>query len=249
MITKSAADSVVLDIAPTRSLTDSLRNQHRDRYLSIDFDPAADGRVVDIQASLTGLPFRSGSVGFLLCSHVLEHVPDDLAAMNEIARVLAPTSVALIQVPRKRGRPTDEDATASVDERMIRFGQADHVRYYGDDFESRLEGATLRIETTSFSAILPPHLLHLIGAHNDEELWLATTGRDPLEYIDMNDVLDALAVSLASAASNLEATLASALTNAQNWRSQYEWLRSRRAVRIAAAGNRILKRVADAFRA
>lgn len=248
MIMKTPPDSIVLDIAPTKSLTESLRNDHRDRYVGIDFDPAADGRVVDIQATLTQLPFRSGSVGFLLCSHVLEHVPDDLAAMYEIARVLAPSSMALIQVPRKIGMPTDEDPTASADERKTRFGQADHVRYYGDDFESRLEDAALRVEATRFSTFLPPHLLRLIGAHDDEELWLATKDRDPLDFYDMRDGIDALALSLASAASDLDAALSSAQAEAETWRSRYEWLKNRPLVRLGSAGKRILKNAARGLR-
>jgi SAM-dependent methyltransferase len=215
----------------------------------MDFDPAADGRVVDVQASLTATPLRSGSVGFLLCSHVLEHIPDDLAAMREIARVLAPTSIALIQVPRKHGSPTDEDPMATIEERKARFGQVDHVRFYGDDFESRLRAANLRVETIRFSEVLPSHLLQLIGVPHDEELWLVTKQGDPLDYVDPKQVLDTLAVSLATAAFDLEESRETALAETKSWRSQYEWLKSRRVVRIASAGKRILKRVASSLRA
>ncbi len=55
--------------------------------------------------------------------------------MLEIARVLAPTGVGLVQVPFRPGTVLDEDPSAPVEERVRRFGQADHVRYYGDDFE------------------------------------------------------------------------------------------------------------------
>ena len=39
---------------------------------------------------------------------------------------------------------TDEDPTASPEERLRRFGQADHVRMYGSDFEDRLRSAGLQ---------------------------------------------------------------------------------------------------------
>ena len=70
--------------------------------------------------------------------HVLEHIPDDGAAIREMVRVLKPGGLALVQVPYRATVPTDEDPNASEEERTQRFGQADHVRYYGKDFNDRL---------------------------------------------------------------------------------------------------------------
>ena len=69
---------------------------------------------------------------------MLEHVPDDCAAMREIARVLSPRGIALLEVPIKVGVATEEDPSATPEERTRRFGQNDHVRWYGDDFDARL---------------------------------------------------------------------------------------------------------------
>jgi hypothetical protein len=42
---------------------------------------------------------------------------------------------------------TDEDPTViSDEERIIRFGQADHVRYYGLDFSKRLKKAGFHVK-------------------------------------------------------------------------------------------------------
>ena len=247
MMERSGAGAIVLDIAPTRRLSEMLRKQAGGIYTSIDFDPAADGRKVDVQASITMLPIRTGGVGFALCSHVLEHVQDDRAAVAEIRRTLSPDGAALIQVPRRLGVATDEDPHASIEERVARFGQADHVRYYGDDFEERLEGAGLKVLTTSYSKVLPLPLLRLIGAANDEELWIATTGTDPRRFVDTQAATRALASSLMGSAAT-ERELAEARSEAAAWRSHYEWLRSRPVVRIALTGNRWLKRLANALR-
>ena len=110
-------------------------------YVGMDFDPGADSRIVNVQASLTQLPLPDASVGLMICFHVLEHIPDDAAAMAEIGRVLAPGGIAVVQVPRREGVPTDEDPDAPPEERLRRFGQRDHVRFYGDDFEDRLRAA------------------------------------------------------------------------------------------------------------
>lgn len=70
------------------------------RYLGCD--PVAQSRP-NVVADGAGLPFRSGSFDSVLCTQVLEHVPDPLAVVKEIARVLRPGGVALITTPLNSG--------------------------------------------------------------------------------------------------------------------------------------------------
>src|SRR4029077_8850135 len=80
----------------------------------------------------------------ILCSHVLEHVPDDRAAMSELRRVLAPGGLALVLTPYRPEVPTYEDPSVSSPlDRMVAFGQQDHVRIYGMDLADRLREARL----------------------------------------------------------------------------------------------------------
>ena len=174
-----AASGVLVDVAPSRQISGRLRALASDvgvAYLSMDFDPGADNRVVNVQASLTRLPLSDASVGLMVCLHVLEHIPDDAAAMAEMARALAPGGVAVVQVPRVKGVPTEEDPEAPVDERLRRFGQRDHVRYYGDDFEDRLRAAGLAVCTMTMKELYRPIEADLLGIRPDEQLWLCTTG-------------------------------------------------------------------------
>lgn len=53
-----------------------------------------------VQADATRLCFRSDAFDRVIVSEVLEHIPNDLAAMQEIARVLKPNGKAAITVPR-----------------------------------------------------------------------------------------------------------------------------------------------------
>jgi glycosyltransferase involved in cell wall biosynthesis/SAM-dependent methyltransferase len=173
-----AASGVLVDVAPSRQISGRLRALASDvgvAYLSMDFDPGADNRVVNVQASLTRLPLSDASVGLMVCLHVLEHIPDDAAAMAEMARALAPGGVAVVQVPRLKGVPTEEDPEAPVDERLRRFGQRDHVRYYGDDFEDRLRAAGLAVCTMTMKELYRPIEADLLGIQPDEQLWLCTT--------------------------------------------------------------------------
>jgi SAM-dependent methyltransferase len=52
-----------------------------------------------LAASLTNLPLGDQTVDLILCSEVLEHIADDEAALEEIARVLVPGGWLLISVP------------------------------------------------------------------------------------------------------------------------------------------------------
>ena len=47
------------------------------------------------------LPVRSGSVALALSRHVVEHVADDQAVVDEIARVLAPGGVLYLETPMR----------------------------------------------------------------------------------------------------------------------------------------------------
>jgi SAM-dependent methyltransferase len=52
-----------------------------------------------IVGDATAIPFRDGVFDKVIAAEVLEHLPADQAAMNEIARVLRPGGVAAVTVP------------------------------------------------------------------------------------------------------------------------------------------------------
>ena len=201
------AEGLVVDVAPSPQVSSHIRRIAPDRYVSIDFDPAADGRLVDVAASLTDLPFRDDSCALLVCYHVLEHIPDDSAAMREIARVMAPGGIAVVQVPYKDTVVTDEDPSASPEERTRRFGQADHVRFYGTDFGARMEQAGLVFDELRVGDVLPADLVSLIGGHDWERIWLCMAaspdaGSLPDSAVISEQVVDQLAAVVASAVEN-----------------------------------------------
>ncbi len=124
----------LLHVAPEPHLGPRLRETPGIAYVSFDWS-SPDAAV---HGDLTAMPFASASFDAIFCSHVLEHIPDDRAAMRECARVLRPSGWAVFLVPIQ-GDQTDEDASVvDVETRIARFGQADHVRFYGLDFAQRL---------------------------------------------------------------------------------------------------------------
>ena len=160
----------LLEIAPAPCTTQVLHELAPLRHIRMDI--GYDGRGVDLLGSVTDIPLADRSVDVLVCYHVLEHVPDDAAALREVARVLAPGGVGLVQVPIKFGIATDEDPTAPVEERVRRFGQADHVRYYGDDFEDRLVDAGLVFTRVSPRSLVGERVCRVLGLIPDEWVWV-----------------------------------------------------------------------------
>jgi len=74
---------------------------------------------------------------------------------------------------------TDEDPTViSEQQRELRFGQKDHVRIYGDDFQDRLARAGLTVTAVDRSGfpenLVSRHVLHPPAANPDR---LATNHR------------------------------------------------------------------------
>ena len=141
--------------------------------LTIDADPQADGRIVDLVASLTDLPLPSASTDFALALHVLEHIPDDRSAMREIARVLRPSGIAILQVPLSGADATDEEVLNSPQERQARYGQADHVRLYGRDFFERLEAAGLSTVSITPRESMPQEVVAKYALLADDALVFA----------------------------------------------------------------------------
>jgi SAM-dependent methyltransferase len=141
----------ILHIAPERAIARRLRQIPDVRYVGGDLTAECGPERIDV----TDLRFEDATFDAVVCSHVLEHVPDDRKAMSEIRRVLKPTGWALLPVPDVRGDVTDEDPTiADPEEQLRRFGQADHVRHYGWDYVTRLEETGLEVEVISAEELL-----------------------------------------------------------------------------------------------
>ncbi len=54
-----------------------------------------------VAADVTRLPFKSGAFARVVCSEVLEHVPEDRAAVRELARMVEATGLVAITFPHR----------------------------------------------------------------------------------------------------------------------------------------------------
>ncbi|MFQ6183662.1 class I SAM-dependent methyltransferase [Sinorhizobium meliloti] len=100
------------------------------------------------QVDITAIPFGDEKFDRVICSHVLEHVPDDRKGMSEMFRVLKPGGIAYVMVPSEVRAATYEDPAINTPElRLKHYGQATHVRIYSrDDFVARLQECGFVVE-------------------------------------------------------------------------------------------------------
>ena len=145
----------LLHTAPEPCLAGPLGRLPNLRSQSVDrFNPRAQ-----VRADLTDLPFADGRFDVVLSCHVLEHIPDDIAAMAELARVLRPGGWAAIMVPYDPRRPATEEGRhiTSPATRLARFGHPYHYRIYGADLSARLSAAGFEVSVVSSERLLSPH--------------------------------------------------------------------------------------------
>jgi SAM-dependent methyltransferase len=127
----------------------------------------------DLRLDISDMDLADASFDLILCSHVLEHVPDDRAAMRELRRVLADGGLALVLVPYRAAVTTYEDPSITKPlDRMVAFGQQDHVRIYGSDLPDRLREAGFEVEDCTAADLFDPATVERCELDPDEHLFI-----------------------------------------------------------------------------
>lgn len=147
----------VLHFAPEQAFYKIFRNQKNLDYTTTDlFSPLAD-----VKADICNLPFEDNLYDIILCNHVLEHIPDDTKAMQELYRVLKPGGMGIFQIPQDLTRTTTfaDDTIVDEKERAIIFGQYDHVRIYGRDYFDKLRSIGFKVIEEDYTSKIPAELV------------------------------------------------------------------------------------------
>ncbi len=146
----SSENLKVLHFAPEQAFLKKFRKLSNIEYTTTDLNSP----IADVKADICNLPFEDNSYDFIICNHVLEHIPDDTKAMQELYRVLSPNGTAILQVPyeKERAQTFEDDSITDAKERAKIFGQYDHVRVYGMDYFKKLEQIGFRVEAADYTA-------------------------------------------------------------------------------------------------
>ena len=139
---------------------------------------------VDFSCDLASIPRPDASYDAIVCSHVLEHVDDDRAAMRELHRVLASGGFAVLQVPiasrleDTRKEPAGRELPAV--ERAAQFGDPTHRRLYAEaDYVDRLGEAGFAVEARSAIALLGRRVVDAYALSADEKVFLCRPASGP----------------------------------------------------------------------
>ena len=140
----------VLHFAPEQAFVQKFKKQKNLTYTSTDLNSP----IADVKADICDLPFKDNSFDFIICNHVLEHIPDDTKAMQELYRVLAPSGTAIVQVPydAKREITFEDNTITDQSERTRIFGQYDHLRVYGMDYFKKLSSIGFNVNALDYTS-------------------------------------------------------------------------------------------------
>ena len=147
-----SAEKKVLHFAPEQAFYKRFRQLKHLDYTTTDLlSPLAD-----VKADICNLPFEDNSFDVILCNHVLEHIPNDTKAMQELYRVMKPGGYGIFQIPQDLNREVtfEDNSITDKKERAKIFGQYDHVRIYGRDYFDKLRTIGFRVEEIDYTAKL-----------------------------------------------------------------------------------------------
>ncbi|NRD20883.1 class I SAM-dependent methyltransferase [Winogradskyella eckloniae] len=146
------AEKKLLHFAPEQCFLKRFRKLTNLDYTTTDLlSPIAD-----VKADICDLPFEDNTYDIILCNHVLEHIPDDTKAMQELYRVMKPGGYGIFQIPQdlNRAETFEDNSITDKAERAKIFGQYDHVRVYGLDYFDKLRSIGFKVEEVDYTSQL-----------------------------------------------------------------------------------------------
>jgi len=147
-----STEKKVLHFAPEQCFLKRFKNLKNLDYTTTDLlSPIAD-----VKADICDLPFKDDEFDVIFCNHVLEHIPDDTKAMQELYRVMKVGGMGVFQIPQdlNRDKTFEDNTITDKKERAEIFGQYDHVRVYGRDYFDKLRSGGFKVDAVDYTSNL-----------------------------------------------------------------------------------------------
>jgi len=173
---KAHVPRTLLGLSISGAMSYLLAHEGLGRCFRSDYDRRDPRYAPDVIIDLARAGFREDAFDWVVCSHVLEHIPDFDAAVSELVRILRPGGLAWIQVAYQEG--LTESHPITLDPRDFDA----HAWRFGQDFTARLRRPGWTV-TVHEAAALSPQVRQRHGIHPVERYWLArklAPARDPL---------------------------------------------------------------------
>ena len=169
----------MLHIAPERCFEPRFKKHLRNDYLTADLFSLQ----AMVRMDITDIQYPDQSFDVILCSHVLEHVPDDKKAMREFFRVLKNNGWAILLVPITKDKTFEDASIIEPEERFKAFGQKDHVRAYGPDYVDRLRDSGFTVEIFQANDLIPKSDAIKMGMVSSVgDIYYCTKEKHPIKY-------------------------------------------------------------------
>lgn len=143
------SSDAVLHFAPEKSLRQEI-NHLAGTYHTADITPGRADTIINIEEP----DIEDECYDVVICNHVLEHV-DDTKALAQLFRILRHGGRLIAMFPIIEGwdETYENDSIHCEKERVLHFGQEDHVRFYGNDVRDRIRGAGFSL--TEYTSVEP----------------------------------------------------------------------------------------------
>ena len=161
----------LLHFAPEKCLFVRFKENKNIDYYPVDINP--DHQRIRAIVDAQKIPYENDKFDIVISMHVLEHVPNDAAAIEEMFRVIKPGGEALVSVPDDRKlEATLEDSGFNTPElRALHYGQDDHLRKYGRDFPERLSKAGFCVSALKLAKHYSKKELEKYVANTSKSIW------------------------------------------------------------------------------
>ena len=146
------AQKKVLHFAPEQAFYKRFKQMSNLDYVTTDLNSP----LAEVKADICNLPFDDNTFDVVFCNHVLEHIPNDMKAMQELYRVMKVGGMGIFQIPQDltREKTFEDNSITDKKERQKIFGQYDHVRIYGRDYFDKLRSIGFKVEEVDYTATL-----------------------------------------------------------------------------------------------
>lgn len=120
----------VLHFSPPKALKKQLSKFKTFIYKTTDYEGEFEA---DYNYDITQIDSPNEQYDLIICYHVLEHIVEDQKAIAELYRILDFGGQIYIQTPFTQGELFEDYTIRTKKDRLLQYGQADHVRIYTSD--------------------------------------------------------------------------------------------------------------------
>ena len=161
----NSENSKILHFAPEFALFQKLCTIKNVTYVDADINAAYARHVIDV----TKIPYPDNYFDYVICSHVLGHVPDEHLAIAEMHRVIKPDGAGLILTLLSNNDTTFEDEAVKTPlDKLKHYGERDLCRLHGKDFAKRLQHGGFTVEEIDYRLSFSAEMQHKYSLGNGE---------------------------------------------------------------------------------